>query len=448
MMEKTSKIAVVAGVLGIFTTIVGVGSIFLGRIGMAIRHLVVWPFSLLAMLLAVVTIILIWRSKGALKGTKWALLGFAPVIWLVLFGIILRLPIAFIEDFFHNPPPQEIAHPKVLIGSDFLSKSLFLEDRELGVVTDIVRGEFDVRSGLEIVIAGSRRSRIDESQGVLVMADNGDRIKVIRFSETALNVRLVDVEGDGQFEFMDRGGGWQPVSLFDHQGKMLWTYDPRRPAPNSMAAGDLDGDGILEFVVGLNAGGGVHLLNRHGEKLWEQPDRNVWHVEVADTNQDGQPEIVHSNGAGQLRVRDAQGKILSQAKPSSCFSGFTICRWPTFQDKEYALFWSEEQKLLLLDFDGKTVAQLEAPNSVQVWEIRGTPVRLKRDEPEYFAVILQLRGQWHRSILYVYDSAGALVFQEIIGEECRPIAALPSDTPGEEVLLIGGEGRVWQYKAG
>ena len=334
--------------------------------------------------------------------------------------------------------PQEIPSPGVVKGAEFISKTLFIEKEQLGIISDITRGELDRNPGPEIGIVGSR--------GALLMDNANKEVALILFAGKARHVDAIDINGDGECEFMNRGGGWQPVSLFDHQGDKLWSYSPP-PGPNGMAAGDFDGDGKVEFVVGLNADGGVHLLDKDGKKQWIRPDANVWHVELVDTDQDGRLEIVHSNAAGQIRVRDRQGKILSQAKPSSYFSEFSLCRWPTLKDRVYALMWAEDKTIKLFDFDGKMVKEFNAPGSVWVMGAWGVPVRLKPDETEYFAVLVELRGVWHRSILYVYDATGSLVFQEIIAEICKSIATFPSDKPGGEIILIGGEGKVWEYKA-
>lgn len=97
------------------------------------------------------------------------------------------------------------------------------------------------------------------------------------------------------------------------------------------------------------------------------------------------------------------------------------------------------------DFDGKVVAQFNAPKCGTLGHARGIPVKLKTDQPEYFAVIVEF-SNWKRSILYVYNQSGALVYQEILTEPCASIAAVSIDNSNVESILVGGVGKVWQYK--
>lgn len=376
--------------------------------------------------------------------TKWAGEMIKNVLLgcLVAFGVfLLFLVIAGFILYKYSLPsrlkmPPKLQSPVVLIGSQFMSKGLFIQDPRLGDVTDIARGEFDQKGGPEIGIVGSR--------GALFVDESGNVRSSALFGVAANHIDIVDVEGDGICEFMNRGSWSCDASLIDHKGNVIWTYGGG-PGVDDMAAGDLDGDGVLEFVVGFNGAGGVHLLSNNGVKKWNQSDGNVWHVEVVDTDGDGLSEIVHSNAGGQITVRDKDGDIISRVDPAPYFSDFSLCRWPTHKAPDFALL-SEDDKIWLFDFKGKVVAQFDAPHCGTLGNARGTPVRLKSDEPPYLAVVVEF-SNWERSILYVYEASGNLTYQEIIAEGCPSIAALPLHSPTQETLLVGGKDKVWQYKA-
>ncbi len=334
---------------------------------------------------------------------------------------------------FGSKVPRELATPGVKAGSDFLSKKVFFQDERLGTVTDILIGK-DEPPG-EITIAGSR--------GVLVVDNNSNVKSSVMFSSRTNHVDIIDVDGDGICEFMNRGSWGCDASVIDHNGNTIWTYGGE-PGVDDMCAGDVDADGKLEFVVGFNGGGGVHFLDQNGKKKWKRPDGNVWHVELVDTNGDGILEVVHSNAAGQITVRDQQGKIISQAAPPAYFSDFSLCKWPTKSDREFALL-SENDTIWVFGFDGKVEAQFTAPHCGSLGHARGVPVKIKSNIAEYFAVVVAFE-RWKKSILYVYNSSGELLYQEILPETCAAISAAALDGSDMETILIGGVGKVWKYK--
>ena len=52
---------------------------------------------------------------------------------------------------------------------------------------------------------------------------------------------------------------------------------------------------------------------------------------------------------------------------------------------------------------------------------------------------------FNRSVFYVYDSKGKLVYQEVLPETCSAIMASPNGLSGTESILICGQGRVLKY---
>jgi hypothetical protein len=333
--------------------------------------------------------------------------------------------------------PAELENPSVLIGADFVTRNTFYEDSRLREITDINIGELDPSPGLEIGIAGTR--------GAVLLDENHVAKAQIMFHGLMSHVDIIDAEGDGTCEFMNRGSWGNKPSLIDHKGNILWTYGGRMPGVDDMDAGDIDGDGQLEYAVGFNGGGGVHLLDEHGKKQWNKSDRNVWHVEIVDTDGDGTVEIVHSNASGLLKVRDKKGDVVSSSQPGSYMSKFSLCRWPSNGATQYALLLGEET-LWLVDFKGNTVAKLNAPGCTNLREARGTPVKIKNDQPDYFSVVVS-KQIWDRAILYIYNGDSSLVYQEVLPAACASIATMSSDDGQTESLLVGGDGKVWQYRS-
>ncbi|MFN0315186.1 MAG: FG-GAP repeat domain-containing protein [Burkholderiales bacterium] len=330
--------------------------------------------------------------------------------------------------------PQELTTAGVLLGKDVLAKSTYVQDARLGTVSEIAIGTLDPKQGHRIVIVGSK--------GALFLDGSAQPQSFVLFSVHASHVNILDVDGNGIFEFVDRGGGWQDVSLMDHKGNAIWTYGGI-PGVDDLAAGDLDGNGILDFVVGFNGSGGVRLLDRAAKEIWKQPDGNVWHVELADADADGKPEIIHSNAEGKMTVRDGDGKAIRSMKLGPYFSFFSLARWPDKKSAQYALF-AEDNVIWLFDFFGKSVAQFAAPASGSLGDARGVPFRIRIDHPEYFASVVAF-ANWDKSVLYVHGPTKNLVYQEIIPEECPSITSIPSETGIKEDLLVGCDQTVFRY---
>ena len=372
---------------------------------------------------------------------KWkkVLIGFS-----IALGVLIVLTIAggFVAYRYFIAPlistrlamPEGLNRTGVLVGEGFLSKSVYIQDARLGTISDIEFGEFDPSPGPEVAIVGTR--------GAVFLDDNAKAKSSVMFSVRAGHVNILDVDGDGISEYLDRGGGWQDVSLIDHKGNAMWTYGGM-PGVDDITAGNINRNGILEFVVGFNGAGGVRLLDRNAKEKWKQSDRNVWHVELVDVNADGSLEIIHSNAAGEMIVRDKEGKVIHKAKPGPYFSHFSLCRWPTKKAPQYALL-AENDIIWLFDFFGKSVAQFDAPISGTLGHARGTPTKIQNDHPEYFAAVVEF-SNWNRSILYVYGSDKKLVYQEIIPEACASITSLSLNSKGKETLLLGCHGKVWKY---
>lgn len=281
------------------------------------------------------------RDRTILLLTLTLALGVAVVVLVGVGWFLKRHFIAHLVPSQTEMPP-DLEAPGVLLGSDAFSKGLFLEDRRLGGITDIVMGELDPSPGVEIGLAGP---------GCVLFTDKDARVKsVVSLGGRTAYVKIVDIDADGVCEFLNRGSWGIDASLIDHGGKVVWSYGGS-PGVNDTAMGDVDGDGIPEIVVGFNGGGGVHLLNKDGQLIWKMKDSNVWHVEITDTDGDGRLEILHSDVGGRMKVRDGRGMIVRRAKPKPYFSHFSLARWPGKDDRPHAIQCGNAT-LYILDFEG------------------------------------------------------------------------------------------------
>ena len=344
--------------------------------------------------------------------------------------------------------PEDIGPAGVVQGQGLLSQATFLADSRLGAVTDLAQGKLDPAPGVALAVAGGN--------GAAFLDRAGKLISFVPFGDSFDRIAVVDVEGDGVCEFMNRGSAGYDAALLDHNGKQLWTYRAKGGSVSDMAAGDVDKDGLLEFAVGFMGNTGVHLLDRGGAVRWKRPDANVWCLGMADINGDGGAEIIHSNGSGQLRVRDEFGNIVSQtqlaARPTSPTAAFTagffhisLAHWPT-ESSSARVIAAGRDVVEVFDTGGKSLARFKAPKAGFFSDVLGVPVKLRKDLPEYFAVVVTFQLA-DRSVLYLYNSNQGLVYQEVLDEPCHALAALPLGKTGEEALLVGGEGKVWEYRA-
>ena len=139
------------------------------------------------------------------------------------------------------------------------------------------------------------------------------------------------------------------------------------------------------------------------------------------------------------------GNVLITTAPPSYFSHFSLCRWPA-KSNDFCLLYASEKAIYLLSPDGRVVCNLDAPYSSQSIATIGTAVKLIKGKPDYFAV-MATPLMFKRSLLYVYDSTGKLVYQEVMPVQGAALTAGPSGSIGTQALYLGGEGEVLKYIA-
>lgn len=449
--------------------------------------------------------------------------GIALTVWKV--SEFLRQPMRS-----HRFAPLPIRETKTLIGNELFSKTEVFKQTEttfgdivygsLGDVDEAKR-EIAAASKIDKAMFGFSDAHYDHKSGELTLlgkfgVQTVDRegklkqeillepevmvVKIFGFEQKQYkndfqNFRIIDLENDGQLEFL-AWGGLGGVSAFDHLGKKIFArnkiqidvaeiFDEQKmeaarkenPGVNAAAAGDLDGDGVKEIIF-TTSNKEIIAVSRAGHEIWKQttevPGDSLW---TFDLDGDLRSEIVEVFYAKPV-VRDSDGNATKVIEADSG-SVDGVFRGEGKDAKLLQFAGISSNKINVFDETGKTILKAEAPLSEIPLEQRvempkstpfdlgnGTMVRpepadvdetdnaydgkfvwfnFKNGDAKYLAAAASY-WDYDRSIFYVYSPDGKLVYQEILPEECRTIITIPNEN-GSEDLLVVGKDTVWRYKA-
>jgi hypothetical protein len=392
--------------------------------------------------------------------------------------------------------PTELREPRVITGAGLLVKSEFyqsgkgswwrnLQDPDklksrLDSIQDLAVGQLDGQGDLDVGLAGQFGLTLLDRQGKVTKRidyrfEKGKSFGPFtteRVKDSFLDMRLHDVEGDGVCEVLG-SGGLDGMALFDHQGNVVFSrgeYGGKgKPSIQEVGAGDVDGDGVKEFIVswGYDPWKGVELLDRYGNSRWRHQEEFMpGEVVVVDVNGDGKAELVEEDG-GEMKIRDTQGQITDVVEVPVYLSHISLCSQPNNQGPPQNLA-VREGSVWLIDLDGKNYKKYDAPlsliqlekprvvgapglpdqmtfNTEEVYRAKGVWAELEKNRPKYLAVIANFAAI-DRSLFYLYDAQGKLIYQEILPEECNAIAILPPEnSSGREEVLVSGQKTVWRY---
>lgn len=353
-------------------------------------------------------------------------------------------------------PPESLEAEGPSVGADLMERRVFFEAERLNAVADIAVGDLDDSPGTEIVLSGVHAAAVLDA--------SGEKIAITEYAldpnrSNARFVEVVDVEGDGTCEFLAHGshltGG--PAVLLDHSGEIIWESSE---APNALTAGDVDGDGELEFA-GIRDG--IALVETDGTTAWHR--ELGYHagmtVGMADVTGDGHPEIIHPHveiepeQTVEITGRDAAGEVVYETPRTDetirggLFSSFSICPWPAGDGGPHLLA-SESRRIVLFTLEGKNVLRGEAPGTNGSDLIWGTPFQPRSDQGSFLASIA-LSNKFEATYLRIHSAEGELLFEQAtkLSDDDAIWPGLAAwRPPGEdhEVLLVGGNGKVWKYE--
>lgn len=259
---------------------------------------------------------------------------------------------------------------------------------------------------------------------IVTFADPGDE-------SIAWDVQVIDLDGDGTNEFVNRGGNWHPVSAWASDGRLLWRQGLEWGV-NQMAPGDLDGDDHPDFVIGMSGRGGLRRIDAEGRQLWRVPGSNIWDVELVDLDGDGRDEIVHSCCRG-ISIRRADGSLLREVTLDPSPSSFEIVAW-----LDLRIVYARKDRLWLARPDGSGSTSYSIGFDPEENDLRARVFAADRGRTA-LAVLIDSRIH-DRSVLNLYDTDGSLFHQEVLPWSCPELEVLETGDPDGDVLLLGCNG--------
>lgn len=412
------------------------GELFFGRpsstwaIGFIWIPFLVFQPALIGLIIGLVVWIIFYRLKISGEVPKKALYLLLTLFILIsISSIALGLRKVFKHENYYTP--------RIATGKELLQKEQFLSNDKLIKIRSISVNSNKSNANEELIIIGET--------GAIFAELNGEQKAFVSFDRKAGKTVPVDVEGDGVFEFMNRGGGWQPVSLLDSRGRTLWLYPTEgfsltKDSADTMAAGDIDKDGVLNFVIGMNASGGLHVLDAKGKEMWKRHAGNVFSVEVLDIDKDGTPEILHSDSGEGIVIRKANGDKIGTINNTD--GHFSLLHQNNSNNEPLIIY--DNHKLNLTDLKGNVKRAFDLPGGGHMPQ--GTLVYFNGiNNPPHYAFVRTIQATGMRSDLTVFDSDGKLVYHEIFHASYLAIAPLRQKEKGVDSLLIGENSKVWLY---
>jgi hypothetical protein len=384
--------------------------------------------------------------------------------------------------------PPELQEARILSGGGYLEKKEFYRlpkgkfDLGLSSIVALKVGQLDGQTGTDVGVLTNFGGDIFDNQGQprqsihLTIPEGSIKVEPVDLPRQKTNLRnpqFVDVEGDGVTEIFAYSSV-DGFALFNFQGQIITTRDDqlmfnRQKTLREIYAGDLDGNGSQEFLSSWYVDQESQLIafDAQGNTLWEQkPEFFGDDCVILDIEGDGKPEIIDRSGT-KIDVFDNRGQYLRQGKMPEYLPDADYI-WADKPKRALQVLGFYKGALRLHDLSGSTILKADAPlsevklkdpqriegpgefsylkDSVSVFNNYGAWVRWRSDAPPVLAAVGGF-SLLERSVFYIYDEKGKLLYHELLPEEAVGLSALPLDGQGEQnAILIAGENTVWQYR--
>ncbi len=337
--------------------------------------------------------------------------------------------------------------PGVRLGAGLFAKKLFASVDGIGVVTYIQRGKLRSPTIIEVGIAGAYGARFFD--------DRGTQHASVEFAAPRpegawVYARIVKQTSANEVSFFRQSRYAATYdSLTDSHGTEVW----RTPFSTVASTfGDLTGSGVAEFIF-ASQDDAIEARNLAGSVLWRR-EKVGWATNMDLLQSQGREasEILISI-QGKLVALNPNGESLFSQKPNleQYFSRFSTMQWSPVCTQ--CLLISSNEHFVLLSSDGSRVLRRLSGGYLQ--DPTAIAVSFHGEAAPMLAIGGTVTYQGNRSAgyqavggeVYIFDSHGTLVYEEVLPERVDALGVIPSSDGKAETLLVGGENKVWQYSA-
>jgi hypothetical protein len=300
-----------------------------------------------------------------------------------------------------------------------------------GTVKTIQKGDFHPTPGDEVAVLGQRCVWLLSATDYNVLSIHE------QCEELCLcpSPWLVDIEGDGNFEIMIGGGGFQDVGLLDSDGNILWIFHPHESlAPHKMIYDDINGDGMPEFYVADRTG--LYRLDADGQPVWSITESHFYDVGTAN-------KIILGLAKGNEIISvDFDGNIINRFDLEEEKYNFDVVKWP---EQEGILMGYFKRRVHIRDLKGNIVFEHLLEDFPLRHAPQGVAVRFEKNSPPYLVILAHSRSSLCLTQLSIFNPSGSLIYQEILRSTTGICVNIDTETQNEVLLIGNGTNGVLKY---